>query len=296
MSAPSISVVIPTYNGGERPRRCLKAVFAQTVPPAEVIVVDDGSTEPLAWLAEEAARRPSLQVLRQENAGPAAARNRGWRAASGEVVAFTDDDCLPTPSWLAELGAAFAEQPEAPAVYGRIIATGERSPLAHYVENDGGEHQTANAAFRREVLERLGGFDEAFRYPYLEDTELFYRLSELGEPAFAAGAVVEHPVRPGTLRGRLRRVDYYAADYLLYAKHPERYRARRNGCRPLVHLLYYLGLKHGLATALREFPWLFRRPLEYLTLLAALILERALLAWRLLTGRLQRSAREAGAR
>ena len=295
MTAPdsadvSVSVVVPTYNGGERLRRCVQALLQQERPAHEIIIVDDGSPQAPDWLDEEVERQPSLRLLRQENAGPAAARNRGWHAASGQIVAFTDDDCLPAPGWLAGICESLGAQPDAPAAYGRILATGDRTPLAHFVENEGAEHQTANAAFRRSVLDRLGGFDERFRHPYLEDTELYYRVLELGEPVFAKEALVEHPTRPGTLAGRLRRVRYYAADFLLHRQHPERYHERRNGCGPTRYLLYYVALKHGLATAVHWFPSLFRHPMQYLELILTLILERVVLLGLLVSGTLQREA------
>ncbi|MEI8319890.1 MAG: glycosyltransferase family A protein, partial [Planctomycetia bacterium] len=85
-----VTVVVPTYRRPQQLRRCLEALAAQTFPePWEVVVVDDGSPQPFSAADMPATDRLALRVIRQENAGPAAARNRGVREARGEFVAFT---------------------------------------------------------------------------------------------------------------------------------------------------------------------------------------------------------------
>jgi glycosyltransferase involved in cell wall biosynthesis len=101
-SGPLASVVVATRNRPQAVRACLEALAAQTMEPGtfEVIVVDDGGEPPLMLdLASWTAAFP-LTLIRQENAGPGAARNRGCKQARGEIVTFTDDDCLPTQTWL----------------------------------------------------------------------------------------------------------------------------------------------------------------------------------------------------
>src|SRR5436305_5803487 len=100
-----VSVVIPTHDRPEGLARLLAGLHRQTVAPArfEVIVVDDGSSEPAVVDSGEL----WVRVLRHEQPrGPAAARNSGWRAASGDIVAFIDDDCVPSERWLEEVMAA----------------------------------------------------------------------------------------------------------------------------------------------------------------------------------------------
>jgi glycosyltransferase involved in cell wall biosynthesis len=108
------SVVIPTYG---RPRQlldCLEALASQTLTDSwEVVVVDDGSDVPVEVDAMVFGDGMPIRVIRQENAGPAVARNRGVQAARGEFIAFTDDDCRPEPEWLATLVQAARQRPHA---------------------------------------------------------------------------------------------------------------------------------------------------------------------------------------
>ena len=191
-----ISVVVPTHNRKERLRRCLRALMAQDYPAYEVIVVDDGSTDGTDEMVRQ--EFPQVHYLRQEHRGPAAARNRGIRAARGEIVAFTDDDCEPPPEWLRSLWEGFQHYPEAGAVGGiqeptahalsqnllaryesfvtyRIYGVGERAVVGSPAP--GG---TNNLAVPKYLLERLGGFDETFPVAAGEDADLLYRIADLG--------------------------------------------------------------------------------------------------------------------
>ena len=111
---PTFSIIIPTYQRPTQLAVCLRSLTGLNYPRErfEVIVVDDGSTTPLD--AVVASVRDSLNVMltRQDNGGPAAARNTGAARARGTFLAFTDDDCTPTPDWLHTLGARFAMTPE----------------------------------------------------------------------------------------------------------------------------------------------------------------------------------------
>jgi glycosyltransferase involved in cell wall biosynthesis len=112
---PRISVVIPTRNRPGAIVSCLDALAEQTMPPGsfEVVVVDDGSTSPLIVDPARWVEKFPLMVIRQGNTGPAGARNRGVAESRGEIIAFTDDDCLPTPGWLETMVASLEENPEA---------------------------------------------------------------------------------------------------------------------------------------------------------------------------------------
>ncbi|CAB4913641.1 unannotated protein [freshwater metagenome] len=206
--APAISVIVPAYGRPEGLRRLLAAIARCEVPIGglEVIVVDDGSTLPLA------PERPdglAVQVIRQANAGPSAARNTGARAASGALLAFTDDDCEPDPAWLVTLAAATAEHPEA-MVGGRSVcglrgnAWAEASQALEDVvysrANADAERATflasKNLAIPAEGFAACGGFDESFRWS--EDRELCARwLADGGTIVYEPGAVVRHR-NPGT--------------------------------------------------------------------------------------------------
>jgi glycosyltransferase involved in cell wall biosynthesis len=206
--SPAVSVVVPTCGRPELLRRCVAALEAQSLPDdaVEIIVVDDTLT-----------RR-----------GPAATRNIGWRRARAPIVAFTDDDTVPDREWLARGLAAFA--PGIDAVTGRIVMPLPATPT-DYERNEQGleraEFVTANCFVRREVLARLGGFDESFRLPWREDSDLHFRLLEAGSViARAPDALVVHPVRPAHWGVSLRQQRKVMFDALLFRKHRALYRER----------------------------------------------------------------------
>jgi GT2 family glycosyltransferase len=203
-----ISVLIPAYNRPERLARCLEALAAQTLPLGrfEVVVCDDGSAVPLAPLADAFAGRLPLTVVRQENAGPAAARNTAARAARGEAFAFTDDDCLPAPDWLARLADRVASHPEhliggaiENALPDDAYATATQlvgDAVADYYERHGVVERffsTSNLLVPAEGFRRLGGFSEAFPRAAGEDYDFCARWHQAGLPSvYAPEAVVRH--------------------------------------------------------------------------------------------------------
>ncbi|HET7568450.1 MAG TPA: glycosyltransferase [Gaiellaceae bacterium] len=225
---PRISVVSPVRNVARYLPDLLAALAAQTLPADafETIVVDDRSADATpellrAWEAAEPLRR---RVLRGEGLGPATARNLGVAAARAPWVAFTDGDTIPDPRWLEALLAAGAD---ADAVEGAVLRWPPDAPRTrvHTVENTrGGLYVTANMAYRRALLERLGGFDERFRAAFLEDSDLAFRALDAGARIpFAADAVVRHRVLERTSRQTIRDARKLQWLPLLQAKHPRRY-------------------------------------------------------------------------
>jgi glycosyltransferase involved in cell wall biosynthesis/GT2 family glycosyltransferase len=208
----TISVVIPTYNRVDQLRGVLGGLAAQTglAEPAEVIVVSDGSSDG----TDEYLRSPDCPLpvlaLSQANAGPAAARNRGVRAATGDLLVFLDDDVVPAPDLLAaHLRHHRASGDDATVVIGPMVTPpdDELSPWVRWEQDmlykqyaamergDWGatarQFYTANASIARRHVLDAGGFDEAFRRA--EDVELAYRLASLGLSfTFAPDAVVYH--------------------------------------------------------------------------------------------------------
>jgi GT2 family glycosyltransferase len=209
--------------------RCLEALGAQTLARAdyEVIVVSDGPDE--STRAELDGGHCALRhLVLPRQSGPAAARNAGWRAASSDIVAFTDDDTVPDAAWLAEGLKALAQGCD--AATGRIVM-----PLPHVptdYERDAArladaEFVTANCFVKAAMLQAVGGFDERFKLAWREDSDLHFRLLAHGAVVKRApGAIVVHPVRAapwGVSVAQQRKVSF---DALLYKKHRRLYRER----------------------------------------------------------------------
>lgn len=207
MSALAVSVVIPAYRRPQPLRACLEALAAQTIAePWETVVVDDGSPEPLEASLGDAIRPPNLRFVRQANAGPAAARNRGAREARGEFLAFTDDDCRPEPAWLETLVQAARDRPD--ALVGGTTLNGLPDELfsatSQLIVDFVYEHfnaDPANAFFlasnnilcRRDRFLSIGGFDESFPRAGGEDREFCDRWRVTGLPiVWLPGARIEH--------------------------------------------------------------------------------------------------------
>ena len=224
----AVAVVVATHNRRHLLRRLLAALAAAGLDrdAVEVVVVDDGSTDgTLAELRamEKRGELPLRLVRMDANSGPAAARNAGWRATSAPLVAFTDDDCAPEPGWLAALTRA-AER-GADFVQGTTVADPDREPgpFSHtmVVTAASGRYETCNMLYRRSLLESLGGFDESFRHPYGEDTDLGLRAVAAGAMfAFADDAVVRHDVSPSSPVARVRAASRLEGVVLAVARHP----------------------------------------------------------------------------
>jgi glycosyltransferase involved in cell wall biosynthesis len=226
-----VSVVVPTYRRPALLDRCLAALAAQDldVSAFEIIIADDAADEATRRQVEGwAGRCPVLvrYIAVTATRGPAGARNAGWRSARGEIIAFTDDDCVPDPGWLRAGAAAFSAGVD--AVTGRVVVPLPEDPT-DYQRNEAGlegaRFVTANCFVRRAALEAIGGFDERFTAAWREDSDLHFNLRRAGRRiASAPGALVVHPVRPAPWGISLRQQRKSLFDALLYKKHPQLYR------------------------------------------------------------------------
>lgn len=221
LRAPAISVVVPTHARPRRLPRLVDALAAQALDPGsfEVLIVDDGSSPPVAEAVVAPLRAAGVEarLIRSESArGPAAARNRGWRAARASLVAFTDDDCRPQPGWLAALLARAAAEPRT-VVQGLTVPDPEDGTPGPFdrtqlVDGPALTFETCNIAYPIELLERVGGFDESFRWPCGEDVDLGWRVRAAGGAStFDYGALVHHAVLPTSTSSRLREA-WHAVD------------------------------------------------------------------------------------
>lgn len=217
---PQVTIIVPTYNRSYFIERAFTALLRQNYPPdkLEIIAVDDGSTdstrEILARLQNE---YPAFRYLAQANRGPAAARNLALRRARGEIILFTDDDCIADQNWVRELARGY-EHPAVGGVAGQIRYVPPGNNLANAIAahangkgqplNDRGEIAffiTANASFRRAALEQTGGFDAVFPHAAHEDLDLSDRVRQAGWQLRYADSALVHHHHHYTFKGNLKK-------------------------------------------------------------------------------------------
>lgn len=230
---PRVSVVICSYNGSRTIRQTLEAVAGLDYPDLEVIVVDDGSTDGTAAIAAG----HDVHLISQENRGLSAARNTGWQAATGEIVAYLDDDAYPDRDWLRYLAWSFLTTHYA-AIGGPNVTPPDDPPVSHAVGHAPGgpihvlvsdteaEHiPGCNMAFRRGALAAIEGFDPTFVVAG-DDVDACWRIQHAGwRIGFSPSAVVWHHRRPSVRAYWRQQRGYGRAEALLERKWPEKYNA-----------------------------------------------------------------------
>lgn len=228
---PRISVLVCSYNGAATIEDCLDGLDRLNYPDYEVIVVSDGSIDDTPAIA----RRHDAKVIETPNLGLASARNTGLAAASGEIVAYIDDDASPDPDWLTFVAHAF-ESGDWAAVGGPNVPWPEAGDVAQAVSNAPGgpthvlvsdceaEHiPGCNMTLRRSVLEAMGGFDPQF-HAAGDDVDICWRLTDAGyRIGFHAGAAVWHHRRGSVDRYIRQQRGYGKAEAMLERKWPAKY-------------------------------------------------------------------------
>src|SRR6185503_10024926 len=230
---PRISVVVCSYNGSRTLRDCLEGLARVEYPDFEVIVVDDGSTDNVSEIASEY----DVRLIRTENRGLSSARNTGLEAATGEIVAYIDDDAYPDPHWLNYLAHTFINTDYvaiggpniAPPGDGEIaacIAHAPGGPVHVLLSDRDAEHiPGCNFAVRKTALEAIGGFDPRFRTAG-DDVDVCWRLQQQGWTiGFNPAAMVWHHRRNSLRAYWKQQKGYGKAEALLEAKWPEKYNA-----------------------------------------------------------------------
>jgi glycosyltransferase involved in cell wall biosynthesis len=203
------SVIVPAYNAEKTIEKCLNSLTRQSIHEKsyEIIVVDDGSSDG----TPEIIKNFRVKYLYQPNKGPATARNLGVENAQGEVILFTDSDCVPQMNWIEEMVKPFSDADVA-AVKG-AYRTEQKSLTARFSQIEFEERfemlkrsesidmvDTYSAAYRRSVFLSLGGFDPSFPVANNEDTELSYKMSMAGHKmVFNPDAIVYHLNHPNSI-------------------------------------------------------------------------------------------------
>ena len=233
--SPRFSVIVCTRDGRERIGACLRAIGRMDDANFETIVVDDGSTDGTADYV--AAEFPGARLLRLEPGGLSRARNAGAAAATGEILAFTDDDCEPDREWVSRLRKGFADgrfaaaggpnlPPPARSLAEAVVSAAPGAPSHVMLDDEEAEHLPGcNLAVTKVAFFAIGGFDPQF-HTAGDDVDFCWRLRDAGyRLGFVPGAFVWHWRRP-SLRTFLRQQRGYGrAERLLLAKHPHRFTA-----------------------------------------------------------------------
>ena len=231
---PFVSVIIPALNEEQNIRECLVSLLKMDYPPErrEILVVDNGSTDGTAKIVQEY----PVTLLQEERRGASYARNRGIEACKGEILAFTDTDCVVTNRWLRELVQGF-EDGEIGGVEGETLAYLPVTPVEHYMEGTSDFNYqvriskpfdpfvvTANVAFRREVFHRIGLFDTRFPAAGGEDVDFSWRFLEETDLKlrYNPKAVVFHRHRSTVWGFFSQYMRYGRAGAILQEKYPER--------------------------------------------------------------------------
>jgi GT2 family glycosyltransferase len=228
---PAVSVVVCTHNGQATLGECLDRLGTLCYPDYEVIVVNDGASAECSRIAAV----HGVTLIETEHRGLGHARNVGIEAAKGEIVAFLDDDAYPDSDWLHYVAALLRANghagvggpnipPEDDGFVAECVAAAPGGPIHVLVSDREAEHVPGcNMAFRKDVLEEVGGFDERFAVAG-DDVDLCWRLQKSGRTlGFSAGAVVMHRRRDSIRRYLRQQYGYGKAEALLERKWPTHY-------------------------------------------------------------------------
>ena len=228
---PRVSVVVCSRNGGRTLQDTCEGLRDLVYPDYEVIVVNDGSTDN----TEAIARQYGVRVITTENRGLSSARNTGMEAATGEIVAYVDDDARPDPHWLTYLAATFLHSnhagvggpnlaPPGDGLVAECVACAPGGPNHVLLSDQHAEHiPGCNMAFWRSHLKAVDGFDPQFRIAG-DDVDLCWRLQERGWTlGFSPAAMVWHHRRNSVKGYWKQQLNYGKAEAMLAVKWPQKY-------------------------------------------------------------------------
>ncbi len=211
MKLPTASIIVMTHNRSTVLKKTLNAMLRLDYPNNyEIIVINDGSIDNTAeMLKNNFEHEKKIIVINQKRSLPCKARNNGIKKAKNDIIVIMDDDCIPDKTWLKDILSGFT--------------TSKIGMVSSFFIYGG-----TSTAFRREVLEKVGLYDEDYGY-YREDTDLVFRVWDAGYKTKPVKAKFIHDHKmeaPKTLIGMIKyafeRVKYHKNDVLLYKKHPER--------------------------------------------------------------------------
>ncbi len=237
---PSISVIICTFNGSKTVGDALEALSRLDYAKYEVLIVNDGSNDKTEGIAKEYVQKFGFKIITTENRGLSNARNTGLESASGEIVAYIDDDARPDPQWLSYLALSFINTshvgiggpniaPEGDGTVADCVAHAPGNPSHVLISDQEAEHiPGCNMAYRREALLAVGGFDPQFKIAG-DDVDICWRLRQRGWTlGFSPSATVWHHRRKSIRSFWKQQLNYGKAEALLERKWPEKYNGSGN--------------------------------------------------------------------
>lgn len=238
---PRISVIVCTYNGARTLDDCLRWLHRLDYPDYEVLVIDDGSTDDIKGICD---RHAGVRHIRQEHGGLSSARNLGASKSTGEILAYTDDDCMPDADWLAHLALAFQRDPEAAAIGGpnlpppaetltqACVTAAPGAPTQVMLDDFEAEHVPGcNLAVLRSAFEAIGGFEERYQCAG-DDVDFCWRLQIRGRHiGFTSAAFVWHYRRPTVREYLKQQAGYGRAEAILMKRHSKRFSLLSGGAR-----------------------------------------------------------------
>lgn len=221
-----ISVVIPTHNRAKLLTGCLQSLINQTLSKNnfEIIIADDYSQDETPTIIKQyQAVFPNIKYYRKIiPSGSYINRNIGFRHARGKIIAFLDDDCQPDKNWLKNILAAFQKNPSAQGIEGETTTSGIGiTPFTEQIINlAGGAYQTCNIAYRKKVLQAVGGFDEWYQV-HCGDVDLALRVLEKGPIIFCPKVIVCHPPRPTDFWQQVIKTYFIRSEIYFFLKRPK---------------------------------------------------------------------------
>ncbi len=269
VAIPTATVIVPAFNSQNTISLCIESLLSQDYPShlIEIIVVDDGSTDRTV----EIAQKYNIKIISQKNSGPATARNAGIKEATADIVLFTDADCRPDHDWVRKMLAAFRDS-EVVAVKG-AYRTVQQEVVARFVQYEYQEKyqwmsgfanidfiDTYSAGFRKQALLDIGGYDESFRLPSVEDQELSFRLAACGyKMVFQPEATVKHLHSDSFWKYAKKKfkIGYYKA--FLLGKHPNKVKGDSHTPTSLKYqiILALLGIASLIVSICYNLVWRF---------------------------------------
>ena len=244
MFLPSVDIIIPTRGRPESLKRCLRQIlpYVSQHPECAIVVSDDGeASETRVALGNDFT---GVEVVQGPSRGPAANRNCGAKHSSGRLLVFLDDDCVPEPNLIATYLDAALNNPEIGVFEGRITAQGTASGFADSApaNETGGYLWSCNFAIRRELFMNIGGFDERYPFPGMEDIDFHFRVASKSQIRFLPQARVFHAFER---RVGWKGLKHYALSLILYL-HLHGLKSTRMGPAYFVHAVARVAVSGSL--------------------------------------------------